>query len=223
MCIIGLMSDGVKRRYNSRNRRASAEQTRRRILTTARHLFVDRGYAATTMTAIAEGAEVALDTVYASVGPKPALFHLLIETAISGADVPVTALERDYVRLIREEANPARKLEIYAQAIPRIQERLAPLFRVLRQAAPMNPELHELWQEIAERRARNMRMFATELIATGEVRDDLSVDTVADIVWSMNSPEFYALVVFDRGWTPEQFEAWLADAWKRLLLKNGGR
>ncbi len=215
------MSGGVKRRYDSRKRRAAAEETRRRILTAARQLFVARGYTATTMLTIAVEADVALDTVYAAVGPKPALFRLLIETAISGTDVPVSALERDYVRAMREETDPARKLELYALAIRRIQERLAPLFRVLQQAAPADAELQTLWREIAERRARNMRMLAEELLASGKVRHGLSIDDVADIIWSMNSSEFYALLVVDRGWAPERFESWLAGAWKQLLLRDG--
>ncbi len=221
MRIIGCMSDGVKRRYDARKRRESAQQTRKRILETARQLFIQHGYAATTMQAIADGAGVALDTVYASIGPKPSVFRLLIETTISGVEVPVTALERDYVRAMRAEPNPRRKLELYAQAIRRIQGRLAPLFRVLQQAAPADSVLNDLWQEIAERRARNMRMFAQELVDTGQVRESLTVAEVADIIWSMNSTEFYALLVLERGWSPEQFEKWLSQAWTRLLLVDG--
>jgi prophage antirepressor-like protein len=65
-----------------------------------------------------------------------------------------------------------------------------------------------------------MRRFAAELNATGSLRPDLSLGTIADIVWSMNSPEFYLLLVEQRGWSPEKFERWLADAWIRLLLQN---
>ena len=63
-----------------------------------------------------------------------------------------------------------------------------------------------------------MRLFAADLRATGELRADLSDDDVADIVWSLNGPEYYALVVHQRGWSIEKFAAWLADAWARLLL-----
>src|SRR6185295_13810627 len=105
--------------------------TRHSIIDAARRLFLEKGYAATTMPAIAQAAGIALDTVYATVGKKPTLFRLLIEMAISGSDRAVPAEERDYVRAIREERDAARKLRLYAGAVSRIQSRLAPLFRVL--------------------------------------------------------------------------------------------
>lgn len=208
-----------KRAYDSTARRASAEQTRAAILDAARKLFLERGYAATTMPAIAEAAGVVLDTVYASVGKKPTLFRLLVETAISGTNEAVPAESRDYVRAIRAEPDAARKIELYARALAVIQPRMAPLTRVLRAAAPAHPELESLWNEISQRRAANMRRFARDLESTGKLRSDLSIDEAADVVWSMNSPEYYHLLVEERGWELERFEAWLADAWKRLLLE----
>jgi len=209
-----------RRSYDASRRQHAADQTRRRIVAAARALFLARGYAATTMAAIAETAGVALDTVYASVGPKPALFRHLVEIAISGIDRPVAADERDYVRQIQAETSTQRKLELYARATRHIQERLAPLFSILREAAPTHPELTALWEEISQRRARNMRLLTADLAATGGLRTDLAPEDVADVIWATNSPEFYLLLVRERGWAPERFEQWLADAWGRLLLSE---
>jgi len=210
----------VKRMYDSASRREGAEATRQAILTASRAIFTEKGYAGTTMPAIALSAGIALDTVYASVGKKPALFALLVETAISGTDVAIPAAERDYVRAIRAEPAPARKLAIYAAALRRIQERIAPLFRVLQEAAPLDPALGQMWNGIAQRRAKNMRLLAQELAATGQLRRGLSVEMAADILWSMNSPEYYLLLVEQRGWKPEALEQWLSEAWCRLLLEK---
>ena len=171
------------------------------------------------MPAIAQAAGVALDTVYATVGKKPALFRLLIEMAISGSDGAVPAEEREYVRAIRAETDAAKKLRIYAAALRRIQQELAPLFRVLQGAAPLDPELAALWQSISQRRAKNMRLLAADLAATGCLRSELSLEKAADIIWAMNAPEFYLLLIEQRRWSPAEFEEWLADAWVRLLLK----
>jgi AcrR family transcriptional regulator len=209
-----------KRPYNAARRKEAAEATRRAILDAARTSFLEGGYLATTMSSIAQRAGVALDTIYASIGGKPALFKLLVETAVSGADRPVAALERDYVRAIREEADARKKLAMYARAVCAIHVRLAPLFEVLQSAASADAELAALWTEVALRRAKNMRLFAADLKTTGSLRADLTVDQAADIIWSMNSVEFYLLLVAQRGWPAKRFELWLADAWARLLLDD---
>lgn len=207
-----------KRRYDASRRRQAAAETRRAIIAAARDLFLTRGYVATTMPAIAAAAGVALDTVYAAVGPKPVLFRHLIELAISGDDWPVPAEERDYVRAIQAEPDPRRKLARYAQAVRAIQPRLAPLFRVLREAARSEPELAALWTEIAQRRARNMRLFVADVAAAGGLRTGVTVDEAADFVWATNAPEFYLLLVEERGWDPARFERWLTELWSRMLL-----
>jgi AcrR family transcriptional regulator len=210
-----------RRAYDSSSRQEGARATRRAILLAARKLFLQQGYAATTMPDIARAAGVALDTVYAAVGKKPALFRLLVETAISGEDEAITAEQRDYVQAIRAEPDAENKLRIYASAICGIQPRLAPLFRALQEAAPLDSDLKAFWREIADRRAANMRLFAEDLASTGALRKELSISAAADIIWSMNSPEYYLLLVESRGWPLPDFERWLADAWTRLLLAPG--
>lgn len=207
----------VKRRhYDASRRRLTAEQTRRRILDAATRLFLECGYTATSMATVAGEARVNLDTVYASIGTKPALFRLLIETAISGKDNPVQALEREYVLAIDAEPDAGRKLELYAHASRLIQERLAPLFLVLQAAAPTDAELASVWADIAQRRARNMGLFAQALAETGALA--VSLDEAADVIWATASSELFVLFVHERGWTAEHFETWLAACWKRLLL-----
>ncbi|MEO8372693.1 MAG: helix-turn-helix domain-containing protein [Candidatus Solibacter sp.] len=210
---------GTKRKYDSTSRSEAAKATRELIIDSARTIFVERGYAAATMPAIAKAAGTALDTVYAAVGKKPALFRLLIEMAISGSDRAVPAEERDYVRAIRAETDAARKLRLYAAAIGRIQPRLAPLIRVLQGAAALDSELEALWKTISQRRADSMRLLAKDLASTGRLRAGLSESKAADIIWSMNSPEFYLLLVEQRRWSVEEYEIWLGDAWSRLLLE----
>ncbi len=218
------MSQGVKasgegkRGYHSPRRVEQAAATRHAVLAAARELFASNGYSATTIAEIASLARVSVDTIYATVGRKPALLRELVETAISGTDQAVPADKRDYVIRIGEASTAVDKLTIYAHAITAIQERMAPVFLALRDAATSDTECAELWTQITERRATNMRRFATDLRSTGELRDDLTDDQVADIVWTMNSAEYWDLIVRERGWTPAQFTEWLIDAWPRLLL-----
>ncbi len=176
-------SGSVKSRtYRSSVREEQARRTRLAILDAARLLFTEQGYAATTIAQIAAKAGVAVDTVYAAVGTKPVLTRLLMETAISGTDQAVPAEERDYVRRVRAASTASEKIRIYAAAVTEVNSRLAPLHLVLRDAAAQTPELGGLWTEIATRRAGNMRLFAQDLAATGELRPGLDVDEVADVV-----------------------------------------
>jgi AcrR family transcriptional regulator len=217
-CIMAAVQPPVKRRYDTSRRREAAARSRAAILDAAQSLFTERGYTATPMSAIAERASVALDTIYASAGRKPELARLLIETAISGTGDAVPAEERDYVRAIRAAADADTKIIIYAAAIRAIAARLAPLLAMLQQAAPAEPQLAALWHEIAERRAANMRRFVADLAAVTTLRVDL--DEAADIVWATNAPELYQLLVGQRGWSPDRYEHFLADAWRRLLLSG---
>lgn len=218
------MDDGVKgaaggrRSYSSPRRVEQAAATRRDVLAAARTLFVANGYTATTIAEIAATARVSVDTIYATVGRKPALMRELVETAISGTDRAIPGAQREYVARTEAAATAREKLAIYAEAITAIQQRMAPVFLALRDAATADPDCAALWAQIAQRRATNMLLFAAQLRASGELREDLSDQQVADVVWSMNAPEYWDLLVRQRSWTPDDYQQWLTEAWIRLLV-----
>ena len=217
---MALVAEDVKgrRRYASATRAAQAAATRHAVLEAARDLFTEHGYAGTSIAAIAERAGVAVDTVYAAAGRKPALLRELVETSLSGTDQAVPAEQRDYVVRVRAASSAREMIAIYAAAVSEIGVRMAPIHRALAEAAVGDAACAALRAEISARRAANMRLFAADLRATGELRPDLSDDEVADIVWSMNAAEYRALLVGERGWSADRFGDWLADAWTRLLL-----
>ena len=159
-------------------------------------------------------------TVYELVGRKPTILRELIEQAISGTDHAVAADDRDYVRAIAAEPDAAAKLAVYAAAVTRILQRMAPLFLALRDASSTEPDAQDVWSDISRRRAANMRRFAAELAATGQLRRGLHVGDVADVIWATNSAEFYTLLTAERGWTPPRFQTWLTDSWQRMLLEE---
>lgn len=206
------------RRYDNTARHAQSRETRQRIIDAARDLIVAGGYRATTIADVARTAGVHVDTVYELAGRKPILLRELIERAISGTDGAVLAGDRDYVKAIRAEPDPAIKLTIYASAVRHIQPRLAPLLLALRDASATESEAKQIWREISDRRARNMRMLADDLEAASGLRPGLSIDEAADVIWATNSSELYVLLTVERGWSLDRYERWLADTWHRLLL-----
>jgi AcrR family transcriptional regulator len=214
--------DGPKRtrRYHSPRRVERAAATRRAILASARELFIHNGYRATTVADIAAQAGVAVDTVYAAIGRKPALLREVLETALSGTDHAIPAQQRDYVARVRAATGAHAKIEAYVAGLIAVQARLAPVYLAVRDAAATDPDSDSLWREISERRARNMREFAADLRSTGQLRPDLTDDEVADIIWSMNGPEYWTLLVHERGWTPERLGEHLVDTWSRLFTTD---
>ena len=217
------MTQPVKRReYDNSRRRARSVEKRQRIIETARNLIIDHGYHSTTIADIARGADVHVDTVYQLVGRKPLVLRELVEQAISGVGTPVDAEERDYVVAFRAETDPLRKLSIYARATRSIHERLAPLLVALRDGAVTEPEVLDMWREISDRRAANMRRLVDDLRRAGGVRDDLSLDVAADTIWATNSTEMYIMLTVERGWGADDYERWLVDVWSRFLLADAG-
>jgi AcrR family transcriptional regulator len=213
------MAEPVKRRsYDASRRRAVAEQTRLRLLSVARELFGTRGYAATSVADIARGAGVSVDTLYASVGRKPQLLLAVHDMELAGGGPPVDAEERDYVKRIRAATTGAEKIATYAEALADVLPRTVPLLVALREAGVSDPECQGLYESIGERRAANMRRFAADLRSTGDVRADLDDSAIADIVWSMNGPDFY-LLMRDRGRTPAEYAALVRDIWTRTILR----
>ena len=208
------------RPYDNAGRQTQSEATRQGIIRAARELMVERGYRATTVAAIAGRAGVHVDTVYQLVGRKPVLLRELIEQALSGTEGAVGAEEREYVKAMLAETDPARKLDIYARAVRRIQGRMAPLLLSLRDASATEPEAKQVWQEISDRRAANMRRLVQDLRAAGGLRAGLSVDEAADVIWATNSSELYVMLTVERGWAPDRYERWLADTWRRLFLPD---
>lgn len=216
------MSEHVKARaYNSSLRSQQAAKTREAILVAARALFIDRGYRRATVQQIAERAGVNVDTIYHTVGSKPALMRELVETALSGRSEAVPAEQREYVKRIRAAGTAGEKIDLYAEAIASIQQRMAPVFLALRDAAQTDEACRTLWTDISARRARNMGDFAADLRSTGELREDLDDQRVADIIWSMNATEYWILLVHERGWSSDDFRDWISDSWRRLLLAHG--
>jgi AcrR family transcriptional regulator len=221
MGTLGRVTDAVKtRRYDSPARREQAESTRRAVLRAARSLFTTRGYAVTSVADVARRAKVSVDTVYASVGRKPELLLAVHDMLLGSADEPVLAEERDYVRRIRAATTAEEKIHLYAAALAGLLPRTVPLDRALREAGAREPVCRRLRESIAGRRRANMRLFAADLRATGRLRPDLTDEQAADLVWSMNSPEYFELLA-DAGRSPQQYAELVADVWTRTLLTPG--
>jgi TetR/AcrR family transcriptional regulator, regulator of autoinduction and epiphytic fitness len=216
------MSEEVKtrRRYDSRRRRAQAAQTRRDIVAAAHQVFLDRGYAGTTMAAVAEAAGVVVETVYRAFGSKAGLFKAVIEAALAGGveRAEIAVEQRPAIRAVIAETDPRRQLELYARTQPGIHRRIGPLMKVLAGAAAADAALAAVARQLDEQRLAGMGGFANLLAERGALRPGMSVDEARDLMWTLASHPVYDLLVNERGWAPERYRDWLADTLARAVL-----
>jgi AcrR family transcriptional regulator len=208
----------AKRPYTSTLRQQQASQTRARILDTAQRLFTERGFAATTMEAIASEAGVATDTVYASFRTKAGLLHRLLDVRVGGDDSPVALLDRAGPQKVRAQVSQKSQIASFAADVAEIQERAVPVDEIMRSAGAVDPEIAELRARMQASRYTNLKVFVTWLQANGPLRGGMSADEAAAIVWTLASPEAHGLLRRDRGWSRERYAAWLADTISRTLL-----
>ncbi len=206
------------RSYDSKLRKEQARQTRARILDAAQNLFAERGYAATTVEAIAAAAGVATDTVYASFRNKPGVLHSLLDLRVGGDETPVGVIEREGPQAVRREPSQKRQIAGFAQGVAEILERSRPVDDIMRGAAAVDPDIAALRARMQEGRYANLRQFAGWLAANGRLRGGLTPDDAAAMVWAVASPEMHGLLRVGRRWSAERYREWLATTLTRTLL-----
>ena len=216
------MPDPVKprRRYDSSRRQEQAAGTRWAVLQSARRLFLERGYAATTVAAIAAEAGVSVETVYKAFGNKPGLVKSVFDVSIVGDDEPVPFIQRERVRRIQEEPHGRRKLALYGEHLAETAPRSVPVQLLVREAAATDRGAADVWRQMTAERLTGMTMFATALYDGGYLRPGVSVDEARDVLWTYNSAEIYDLLVLQRGWEPDRYGRWVADALAAALLPS---
>jgi AcrR family transcriptional regulator len=213
------MAGDVKtRRYDSPRRREQAAATRRQILDAAQRLFAEHGYAATPMSAIAAEAGVALKTVYVVFETKSGLLRALWHLLLRGDEGDAPMGERAWYRAVLDEPDPQRQVEMTARASRVVKERAGTLLAVIRDAAATDPDSAELWARIGSEFHDTQRGIAAALERNSALRAGLGVDRAADRLWTLNHPDVWHLLVGERGWTPEEWEAWFAEAMRAQLL-----
>jgi AcrR family transcriptional regulator len=189
------------------------------VLDAAERLFKERGYAGTSMAAVADEAGVSPESVYGHFGSKRALLGELFRHAVRGAD-PAPVPEQDVPRRLAAAADQRVQLGLFAADIAPRLERAAPLITVLAAAARSDPELARLLATLHGDRLTNLRVLVDALAANGPLR--FPADEALDTVWALTSPELHQLLVGQRGWTRPRYEEWLATSLAGLLLPEGG-
>jgi len=183
------MPRAVKRPYDNTRRQAQVRATRLRIIEAAKVLFIDRGYPATTLEAIAGAADTSLPTLYRLFASKPALLKLVLDVSFGGDDEPVAFGDRPEIRKARAESDPVALIRAFAR----------------------------IGREFMERSSAIMHVLATALSALGALDPDLGFSDAVDMTYLSLSPDVHRVLTVERGWTAEQYEQWLIRSLSLLL------
>lgn len=208
------------RRYNATRRHAQTRERRRQVVDAARRLFAERGYAGTTMEAIADAAGVAVETVYAGFGSKRAVLAHLVDLSILGDDDPTPLLNRPAAQDLRRDGDQRRQLRLFAHDLRAIMERGGSVFVVMSSAATTEPEIAALLHELLDKRLASMMQFVEWVAQQGPLRADVSVAEAAESVWALTSAEVHHLLTVQRGWSEERYERWIGDTLIAMLLPS---
>ncbi|MFI7633264.1 TetR/AcrR family transcriptional regulator [Nonomuraea sp. NPDC049400] len=201
-----------RRRYDSLRRTAQALETRAEIARAARRLFVDCGWAATTVRDVAREAGVSVPTVYSVYGNKAGLTRALADAADLSADP-----SQQLAELEAAAQDPARQLAAMAGFDRRLYERAGDVITLLREAGRSEPELAAVYRD-GRRRADETRMAVFSSWPAGVLREGLDVAAAADIYAGLCSIDVYATLTAERGWPPDRVERWWREALVRELL-----
>jgi len=208
----------TKRKYDSSRRKFLALETRKLITESARILFIERGYAGTTIESIAQASAVSTETVYAIFQKKRNILSHLLDIAVGGDELSVRLLDRPDPQGVLHEVDPSNQVKLFSQGITEILFRAAPVFEILRSAAKSDDEIAELVKNRLKGRMENMKVFVQHIDKNHGLRDGLNVQSAADLVWTITSPEVFLLLTRDQNYSVEQFANWLESTLGRLLI-----
>jgi AcrR family transcriptional regulator len=200
------------RSYQSPARQRQADETKQRIADAAQRLLLAHGYAGMTIDAIAKEAEVAAQTVYAVFRSKRGILAELLDRATMGAS------HEERVRQVAGTTDPEERLKLVARIARSVFESESAMMDLLRGAGVVAPELAALETERECRRYEAQESNIALLMDAGRLKPGLSREEARGVLWTLTSRDIYRMLTRERSWTPERYEAWLAEMLAAALL-----
>lgn len=212
----------VKDGSGGTRRARNALRTRRRIREAAHDLFLSQGYARTTISGIADEADVAVQTVYAVFANKRSILKEVVDVAIAGDDLPLALAERESFDSIFRAEGAALMLERFTAQATTLFTRTAEVFEMAYTAASSDEAIAEMANQGDRGRLDDMEKIADGLARKGRLRRGLTKAHAADVMWSLVSPGMYRMLVVRRGWSPQQYRDWLLETLTSSLIESEG-
>lgn len=194
------------------HRQRQAAETRARVVEAARTLFAARGYATTTIAAIAEAAGVAVPTVYDAFGSKRGILEAARVSMLADSQIPELMAEAI------DEPDAGRKLDLAAQWLRQQMESSSDVIRAFREGSRFDADLAADHRRILDNRSRNMERFIKSMATS--LPPGMTTRTATDLLWTFSNEELYRELVVERDWSPDRFQAWLAQTLRDQLLRS---
>ena len=203
-------AEAVKRRYDATRRQQQARQLRYDAAQAAGALFIDRGYAATTIGDIAAAAGVSQQFIYSAFGSKRGLLSKVVDWTIVGDDEPIPMAERPSIRAIQQERTITGKCAFHARHVRQLAPRVSPMVQMLRAAADADADARVIYETGERNRHLGATLFVANLRTAGDLRTGLTETQAADAIWALTPDVLWTAVVTERRWTADDFEIWYA-------------
>lgn len=214
---------GVSPIVSSNRRRERAKATRRRIIDAAYGLFAEVGYPSTTMEAIANEAEVAVQTVYHVFHTKAELLRNVIEISSTGQHDPLPLADLPWMREALTSSDGRRTLALSVEHGIDMSARVAPLSPAINAATSTDPDFASFWNVSCEARRNGTAQIAATLAGKGLLRPALTPQRAADIIYATTSHESLLAFLNDCGWSLEEVKAWYYAMLCEQLLSDDAR
>lgn len=214
------MTGAVKRPYDNTRRLAQAQATRRRIVDTAKRLFIERGYSAATLEEIAQASDTSLPTLYRLFSSKRTLLKTVLDVAFGGDDQPIAFGDRPEVRAARTQSDPVALVRAFARIGREFMERSSPIMHIVATAAQVDPDAAQLLDDMRQQRHAGQSRIVDALSNLGALDPDLKIADAVDITYVALSPDVHRILTVERGWTADQYEQWLVRSLSQLLRRE---
>jgi AcrR family transcriptional regulator len=211
------MAEPVKRRYDNSRRLAQVRVTRLRVIDAAKRLFIQSGYPATTLEAVADAADVSLPTLYRLFGSKRVLLAAVLDTSFGGDDEPIAFADRPAVRAARSEPDPLKMVEAFARILAELMERTSAILHVLDTAAQVDPEAADLLADIRRQRYTGQSRIVAALVDRHALDPELDPVKAADMVYALMAPDVHRILTIERAWTTQEYGSWIVRYLRTLL------
>jgi TetR/AcrR family transcriptional regulator, regulator of autoinduction and epiphytic fitness len=209
-----------KRPYDNTRRQAQVRATRLQIIEAAKALFIEHGYPATTLEAIAAAADTSLPTLYRLFSSKRTLLKTVLDISFGGDDQPIAFGDRSDVQAARAESDPVALVRAFARIGRDFMERSSAIMHVLATAAQVDPDAAQIMQEIRRQRHAGQSRIVAALSALGALDPELEYSDAADMAYAVLSPDVHRILTTERGWTAAQYEQWLIRSLGLLLRRQ---